>query len=134
MRFPLLNITNTDWVTEEDLTSFMLFDQFWYNTTEEIFKRYALNIDFCDSNGEIYQVTYRIYPTSWLRNAFKFLPMVYKCTLKFRKTGMQIPLVDLRHFMLERIKSLDKSEFQHKWITMVENAKTHADIIDGRVD
>ena len=133
MTFPMINIQESDW-DPLNYDEPILYNEFYYSTDIELFNHQLLNKIYCDTNGDLHKITHLLKPTSFWRNTLKFLPGVYKCTLKFRKMGKKMPLEDLKQFILERIKSFGKNGFQLKWIIMIENAKTYVEIIDGRVD
>ena len=129
MKFPALNIQQTEWDPQKYVDPILL-NRYLKNTNIELFKNQLLNKKFCDSNGEIFIIANIVEPTSFVRNAFKFIPGVYKCTLEFKKTGTKMPLEDLRQFILERVNSISINEFKLLWNIKIKTAKTHAEIID----
>ena len=56
MKFPMLNVTDTDWSSEYDLTVYFLFDEFIYTDNNKKFNTYFKNKLFCDCTGVVYKI------------------------------------------------------------------------------
>lgn len=132
MKFPLLNISETNW-NDEDTIEYILFDEFIYTDKETIYERYLKNKLFCDCNGEIFIVKDKIPPVAWWRKTFRFLPNTYKVKLIFEKTEKKISVDELKNYMIERVNELSEDEFRSKWINYLKQAKSHKELIDGQI-
>ncbi len=131
MKFPLLNITDTDWNSVR-VDSKLIFGEFM-NIGQELFDRLHKNKLYCDCNGDVYKAVGIIPPTSLWRRIFYFLHTVYKSRLIFEETQSKLSVNELRDFVLKQISTLPDDEFNRKWIKQLKAAMTHQDIIDGRI-
>ena len=129
----MLNITDKDWGQETDLSVFVLFDEFIYNYSDDLYDRYYKDKIFCDSLGELYQVTGKVFPTAAWRKLLRFIPNVYKIKFELKKMNRQMELEDLRRFMLARINELEQTDFDKKWLAFIKQAPNHYEIIGGEV-
>ncbi|MEQ9439201.1 MAG: hypothetical protein RIG62_09135 [Cyclobacteriaceae bacterium] len=134
MQFPMLNITDTQWRAEYDVSIYVLFDEFIYTDDDKLFSTYFQDKFFCDTHGQIYRVIGKRPPQQIWRRVFSFLPNVYKVTLLFKDTGEKMPLESVRHFMLTQMQNLrhqSDDESLPDWITQVEKAKPFQGILHG---
>ncbi|MDN3594921.1 hypothetical protein [Zunongwangia endophytica] len=132
INFPAINISNPNWSSEEDLTSFLLQDKFIYNNSEAYFQDYFIDQYFCDSQGKIFKVVAKKTPRSIWQKIFFFLPNIYKTELVFKATNEYMTLNDLRDFMIERVKTLGYGKFEVKWILKLRQANSYEDLILGK--
>jgi len=133
MIYPMINITDKNWDKEDDLTVFMLFDEFIYTKRTDLFKQYYKDKEFCDCQGNVYKVIDRRLPVSFWRNFFRFLPNVYKVELRFIQENKKMTLDNLKTFMLERLEEINTNDFVPRWIKHVEAAKTHKELLDSEL-
>lgn len=128
MKFPLLNITNPNWQSEDDLTSFMLLDAYSYKD-EFFFEAYLKDELFCDSEGHIFKVIGTKGPSYWYKKLFFFLPDIYKLKLKFENTNRYISLEDFREYLMERVASLGYGVGEVKLLLKLKKATNHEELI-----
>jgi hypothetical protein len=132
VKYPAINISVTDWKDKGDiLEMFVLFDELNYNKDVISFKKYFLNQNYCDSNGEILQIVGRTLPTNPLRKIFSFLPNVFKCVYIIEPTGKKMSLIELKQFLLSRIEELEHDAFTKNWKNQIINSNTFEEVLLG---
>lgn len=132
MRFPLINISEEKWNAEE-LIEYFDFDGYFYSSNTELYKRYIEGKEYCDCNGDVYQVVDKIPPKQWWRRVFRFIPDFYREKLIFKKTGKRLELDELRKYVSERVRDLSEDDFTRKWIFYLKNAASYEEVINGKM-
>jgi hypothetical protein len=130
MKFPLINISETIWKSE-DAMEYVLYDEFFYSGDQFVFERYVYNKLFCDCNGVIFKVVGRVPPSEWWRKALSFLPNVYKEKLTFIKTDRTMGLDELKDYLIQRVNDLSDNKFKWKWIELLQKSKSYEELING---
>lgn len=133
MKYPMINISDKNWDKEDDLTVYMLFDEFIYTNQEDLFRQYYKDKEFCDCQGNVFKVVDRRPPVSFWRNFFRFLPNVYKVELSFIQENKKVTLDDLRTFMLERLDEINTNDFVPKWFDSVKKANSYKELLDSEI-
>ena len=133
MKFPMLNVTDTDWYSEYDLTVYFLFDEFIYTDNNKKFNTYFKNKLFCDCTGVVYKITDKTLPSQLWRRIFKFLPNIYKITLTLEKTDKRFSIEEFSSFMIDRLNTQKNDDVINSWIKSVEQATNFEDIM-GDID
>lgn len=135
IEFPIARINSKSWLDHEDLMP--LFDGYIYTSSDQVYYDYIHEKEFTDCKGDIYRVTGRIFPTSFWRRFFWFVPNVYKVKLIFRKTGRIIELEDFKKDLIAGIRRFDTSdtvESGNAWINEIQNSKSIKEILNGESD
>ncbi|WMN11773.1 hypothetical protein QYS49_39570 [Marivirga salinae] len=133
IKYPMINISDKNWDKEDDLTVYMLFDEFIYTNQEDLFIQYYKDKEFCDCQGNVFKVVDRRPPVSFWRNFFRFLPNVFKVELSFIQENKKVTLDDLRTFMLERLDEINTNDFVPKWIDSVKKANSYKELLDSEI-
>jgi len=129
MKFPAANISIKNWNPKEDYLVYIILNEFIYNDNQKLYQDYYHNMDFVDSNGDIYKLIEKRPPSSLWRNVFKFLPNTYKIELRFRKTPDNMDIEEIREFVLKQISRLPKEEYIEEWKNEIRNANTISSIL-----
>lgn len=133
MHFPLLNVSEKKW-KDEDLMDYLLIDEYIYTDSKTFWDTFIHNKLFCDCKGQLYVIDGKELPNSWWRKVFKWLPNVYKIKLRFKNTGKQLSLEELRKYLLARIHDLSDYEGREKWIQFIQQANSYEQLIGGQMD
>jgi glutamate mutase epsilon subunit len=129
----MINISDKNWDKEDDLTVYMLFDEFIYTKIEDLFKQYYKDKEFCDCQGNVFKVVDRRLPVSFWRSFFRFLPNVYKVELSFIQESKKVTLDELRTFLLERLDEINTNDFVPKWIDSVKKANSYKELLVSEI-
>ncbi|MBK8505659.1 MAG: hypothetical protein IPL46_27760 [Saprospiraceae bacterium] len=124
MKFPIANISIKSWNPTEDYLMYILLDPFIYRDSTKLYNEFFFNNEFVDSTGEIYRIVNWKKPVSLWRTLFKFLPMVYKIELIFKKVEKKMVLEEVREFVLRQINQLPMDDDKKGLIDQVNKAKT----------
>ena len=130
MTFPLLNISTKKW-NSEDLTDYILFDEFIYTDKEAIFNELYRDKLFIDCNGRIYKALKKAELTETWRNWLRFIPNIWKREVLFRPTGDSWTVDELRNYLLERVSELKADKHTYEWKAQLKRAKNHSELIYG---
>lgn len=128
MAFPIVNVSMSieEWADYENIW----YDKYLYTREDSVFNEYCKEMLFCDCHGFIYKAVGKAEPEAW-RNWFWFLPNVWKVEVIFEPTGKQMSIEELREFLLVRVSVLEKTDLIDRWITLLHQAVTHRELIDG---
>lgn len=135
IEFPILRINSKSWKDQEDLMP--LFDGYIYTSSDQVYYDYVHEKEFTDCKGDIYKVTGRVFPVSFWRRLFRFLPNVYKVKLIFIETGRKIELADFKTDLIAGIKRFDTTdtvETSDQWISQIQESKSIKEILMGESD
>ena len=130
MTFPLLNISTKKW-NSEDLTDYIIFDEFIYTDKESIFVELYRDKLFIDCNGRIYKALKKAELTEKWRNWLRFIPNIWKREVLFKPTGESWTTEELRNYLLERVSELKADEHTNEWKAQLKSAKNHSELIYG---
>lgn len=130
MTFPLLNISTKKW-NSEDLTDYILYDEFIYTDREAIFNELYRNKLFIDCNGRIYKALKKAELAEKWRNWLRFIPNIWKREVIFKSTGDNWTIEELRKFLLERVSELKVDEQINEWKAQLKRAKNYSELIYG---
>ena len=131
IKFPAINISIKDWNPEEDYLMYALMDPFIYVKNEQLYNDFYYKNKFVDSEGHVFKIIDREFPTSLWRNMFRFLPNVYKVEFLFQDTGETMSVDEIREFYLRQISRLKREEYVDEWMQQVKDAKTIKGILSG---
>ncbi|MGB1038672.1 MAG: hypothetical protein ACPGYY_08500, partial [Bacteroidia bacterium] len=67
------------------------------------------------------------------RHLFKFIPMVYKCTIVMKPLYQKYTLEELRSFLLSKVSQMEQDSITFDWIAQIENAQNHEELIVGDI-
>lgn len=135
IEFPIIRINSKSWKDHEDLMP--LFDGYIYTSSDEVYYDYLHEKDYTDCKGDIYKVTGRVFPVSFWRRLFRFLPNVYKVRLTFIKTERHIELEEFKIDLIAGIRRFDTEdtiEISNKWIAEIQKSQSIKEILIGESD
>ena len=131
MTFPIIDISTKKW-NYEDLMEYVCYDEYIYSNKESVFEKYYKDKLFCDVNGKIYKAIGKAEMTEKWRNWLRFIPNVWKTKIVFKNMYKEMPVEELRTFLLERISDLKQDDFTRQWKVDVQKAKTHSELINDK--
>lgn len=131
MTFPLLNISTKKWKSE-DLTGYILFDEYIYTDKETIFNELYIDKLFIDCNGLIYKALKKEELTQKWRKWLRFIPNIWKKEVLFQPTGDSWTIEELRNYLLKRVSELKANKHTYEWKAQLKRAKNHAELIHGQ--
>ncbi|MCV6628495.1 MAG: hypothetical protein OIF50_01405 [Flavobacteriaceae bacterium] len=127
MKFPMINISDTNW--EEDLDWYILFDLEQKSYNELVVTKHFFGKDFVDGQGMIYTVVgWKKKPKSWR----SWLPNYCNMELVLKKTHRSMPFEEIKSSLLNRIKAskrYGKRESFLFWKKHIEAANTLEEIV-----
>lgn len=130
MNFPLINISADKW-SHEELTVYVIFDEFIYSDDESVFNQFFRNQQFIDCDGNIFIPVGKAKLKGEWRNWLKFIPNVWKREIIFQPTIKKWSVEKLRSYMIDRVSELKRNSFTEKWIEDLKKATNHDELING---
>lgn len=126
--FPLINLSSDQWI-EDDLMLFVLYDEYIYNDSSLLFTQFFKDQYYCDCQGQVFKLIAKKKPDEWWRNAFRFLPNVFRVTLVFEATAKTVSVDELANHVRRKIAPFKFDDFKDKWLEVLNTATTHAEIL-----
>ncbi len=126
IKFPTLNLTIKNW-NSEDINEVLLFDEYFYNKSNNIFDKYCKNHIIVDSDGN----TYKVIGVEKLKFWQNLFPFFIKRKMYFEERKEKKSLNELREYILEKIYSLPDNSYKKEWIQNLKNAQSYKSLILG---
>ena len=124
--FALINVSDFQWLPE-DLMEYIMHNEYFYSSKEEVYDKYCKQQHFCDCDGNVFMIVGRTLPTQWWKYIFRFLPGIYRQTLHFEHVG-SMSLEELKAYIIAQISRFDDTKW---WVENVSEAKTYYEVIHG---
>lgn len=129
MNFPAINFTIQNW-NPNSYQKHIIRDKYIYSDDENLFNNFYKNMEFIDSNGDIYTLVEKRKPTSQWRILLSFIPKIYRIEFVFKKTHQKIDLTTLKEFAKHQISRLSDEEYIEEWKSEIDKLKSVKEIIE----
>lgn len=125
--FPVIDISIDNW-NSEDINEVLLFDEYFYNKSNQAFEIYRMNHTIVDSKG----CMFKIVGVEKLKSWQNYIPFFIKRKMYFDDCKDKKSLEELRSFILKKMDEIEDNDFKIEWKNNVIKAKNFNDLILGK--
>ena len=125
--FPVIDISIDNW-NSENINEILLFDEYFYNKSNQVFEIYRMNHTIVDSKGCVFKIVGVEKLKSWQN----YIPFFVKRKMYFDDCKDKKSLEELRSFILKKMDEIEDNDFKIEWKNNVIKAKNFNDLILGK--
>lgn len=125
--FPVIDISIDNW-NSEDINEVLLFNEYFYNKSNQVFEIYRMNHTIVDSKGCVFKIVGVEKLKSWQN----YIPFFFKRKMYFDDCKDNKSLEELRSFILKKLDKIEDNDFKIEWKNNVIKATNFNDLILGK--
>lgn len=125
--FPVIDISIDNW-NSEDINEVLLFNEYFYNKSNQVFEIYRMNHTIVDSKG----CMFKIVGVEKLKSWQNYIPFFIKRKMYFDDCKDNKSLEELRSFILKKLDKIEDNDFKIEWKNNVIKAANFNDLILGK--